>query len=49
VAQPTALIVRGTTALPMMSRRAVISIITAITGTATTPLTTGLQYRALIY
>jgi len=42
-AQPTILIARGTVALPMMSLRAVISIITAMTGTATTPLTTALQ------
>src|SRR5436853_384248 len=34
--------------LPMTLRCAVISIITAITGTATTPLITALQYKALM-
>src|SRR5438128_5809444 len=34
--------------LPMTLRCAVITIITAITGTATTPLITALQYKALM-
>ena len=39
---------RGSTKPPMMSRRLAMNIITIISGTATTPLITAVQNRALI-
>ena len=47
-ASPGCAAASGSTNSPMMSRRCVISIIIAITGTATTPLITALQNSALI-
>ena len=45
--QPTSFSRRGSTKAPMTSRREARRSIIAITGTATTPLTTALQNSAL--
>src|SRR5450830_1426806 len=46
--QPTTRSLRRITYVPMMSWREAISIITVMIGTEITPLTTALQYKALM-